>query len=62
MLNLTQLNNSGGQATAGGARLMAWLDLEERVPNKRIECARDARPTRNSEALLLAAQPRRYVS
>jgi len=30
--------------------------------NKRLESARVARPTRKSDALLLAAQPRRYVA
>jgi hypothetical protein len=30
--------------------------------NKRVKFARTARPTRNGEAPLLAAYPRRYVS
>jgi hypothetical protein len=32
------------------------------VPNNLLEFARVARPTRKSDALLLAAQPERYVS
>ena len=31
-------------------------------PNKRFECARTARPTRQSDALLLAAHSRRWAA